>query len=91
MKIGPFLWTVRSDPKLDEFGVTCIDDLEIVLRTAMPDDLRKETFLHELLHAILFAQGVPAGAQEKWVRKLSPLLFATLRDDAELRRFLFGR
>lgn len=85
------MWAVRSDPKLDEFGVTCIDDLEIVLRHNMPDDLRKETLLHELLHAVLFAQGVPAGAQEKWVRRLSPLLFATLRDNADLRKFLFGR
>lgn len=92
VSIGPFTWTIRTDARLaDEYGLTTFDDLEIVLRQTMPDDLRKETLLHELLHAILFAQGVPAGAQEKWVKRLSPLLFATLRDNADLRRFLFGR
>lgn len=91
VRVGPFVWTVRSDPKLEDFGLTCADDLEIVIRGGLPDDLRKETVLHELLHAILFAQGVPSGTQEKWVKRLSPFLFATLRDDADLRRFLFGR
>jgi len=90
VQIGPFCWTVRKDGRLDDFGVTYPEALEIILRDGLPDELERETLFHELLHAVLFVQGVPSGRQERWVRRLSPLLFELL-GQPEVRKFLWGR
>lgn len=45
-------WNVRFSDDIDDLGQTDHDKLEIVIRNSLPDDLKEQTFFHELGHTI---------------------------------------
>ena len=64
------------------------ETLEINVRADIAPGLRKETFLHELLHAIFGTIGISnmlarynPHLEEQIIERLSPILYATLKEN----------
>jgi len=77
-------WDVQQRPLGDSFGLTIPDKYQIVLDTRTGDEKLAETFLHELLHALLFTSGMhhefdSEAHEERFVSRLSSTLFQVIR------------
>jgi len=46
-----------QDRRSDYYGRTILEKLTIEIQEDLPRDLKEQTFMHELLHAICYAQG----------------------------------
>ena len=104
VRVGPYTYTIKVDAErikelekesdTDLFGMTTHGHLEIVLQPDVADTVLRETMLHEVLHAVLFNTGLSDRmtdkAEEHLVRALSPALFALLRENPDLVRYLTG-
>lgn len=66
---------------------------EIVVGDHLGHDLERETLFHELLHACEFMSGAGSHLSERTlenhIRRLSPVLYSTLRHNVPLRAYLF--
>ena len=55
--LAGFDWTVRYVEGITEYGLCNPATQEIILRSGMNEQITHQTFLHELVHAILFTMG----------------------------------
>ena len=94
IRIGPFEFRILSDPDTDrelledgDAGASDTLRLTIKVRSDLPDPVRHETLVHEVLHCILsvthLSHSMTDGEEEALVRSIAPHL-------AELR-FLLDR
>lgn len=67
IKINDLKWQVQFADRDNErlildddkcLGVTYFDELQIFLSNDMPDELCKQTIIHELTHAFIFSYGI---------------------------------
>lgn len=67
IKINDLKWQVRFADRDDErlvsdntkcLGITYFNELQIFLSNDMPDELCKQTIIHELTHAFIFSYGI---------------------------------
>lgn len=82
------------------YGMCHVDRAEIVIGTSMAPAQKRDTLLHELLHALCDVMGVSKGGsaallptqddEERFVHALSPLLLDMLRSNPELVDFLLA-
>lgn len=77
-KLAGMTWTVVQVPGLDNLGDTDRDELKIQLREELKPNLKAQTFLHELLHAIWFTMGDEDGGNESTVEAFAQLLYQAL-------------
>jgi len=98
MKLPESIWVfgfdwdvmeVRSfDPILDGGrGICILDAQQIFIADNLTPQLERETVLHEILHVCEDAVGLDL--EEQVVTRLSRALFATLKDNPDLRAYLF--
>lgn len=97
--IGPHDYAVsmskkKIDPNL--FGETDNTNSEIHVHPNQSLQNKRDTLIHEILHAILFASGAKrvlgwsAEREEKVIRLLSPWLLAVLQDNPDLIDYLLA-
>lgn len=76
-------------------GVCDSDSQVIAIDAGLGDDKTRETFLHENLHAMLSLAGMKGDldgvAEERVIKRLSPILLLYLRDNPRVYTFLTGR
>jgi hypothetical protein len=94
LKIAPFTYTVREVPGLADAGSCWGDHESILLNAEQRPDQRKDTLLHESLHAEL-RQGLSEqlkdldkGLEETLCAFLAPRILALLRDNPWLVDYL---
>ncbi len=81
----------------DRFGECNVDKCRIILSPDHDEQQRRDTLLHEVLHALWGESGLPAigsltdGLEEVIVRTLTPGLLAALRDNPTLVRYLLAK
>ena len=64
--LGGITWTVEDlDVIPGAMGATSNSDAKIVLLKSLPPEVKFQTFLHELNHAIMFSMGKPADAHDE--------------------------
>lgn len=104
VKVGPFIYDIKLDAArirelekendMELFGFTTHNKLEIVINPDMADSMLRETVLHEILHAVIYATGLGDRFTEKQeehlVRALSPALFQFILDNPTVVRYLGG-
>lgn len=95
LRIGPATWRVRTAPiDPDKLGVTRTAKHRIHLSPAQDASSRRDTLLHECLHAIFYESGLASvlavsdDDEERFIRLLTPWLLALLRDNPRLVIFL---
>ena len=54
------VWTVKRVPEYADLGTCARDKATIFLREGMSQQVEETTFLHELVHAIKYMQGIDA-------------------------------
>lgn len=79
LRIGPLRVQVVESETIDEWGRSDFEQCRIVLKAGMPDTLRYQILLHEVLHFVAFVAGVKLG--EGKVRRLAPVLAQVLNDN----------
>jgi hypothetical protein len=95
--VGPADYLIRHEKKYPMLGETMPDDTEIVIRKAQSFCSKQNTFLHEILHAIVWESGYRQvaglnGAQEEtMVRVLTPWILAVLQDNPDVLAFLLSK
>jgi len=93
-------WTINPDHKLiDEMGLTERDHAHISITNdpRIPDEMLRETLLHELLHVVLdntlpLSAGLNNNAEdieENLIRVVSPRLFHLFNENPELLHYIF--
>ena len=98
VKVGGFSYSVKESNEFTQgAGVYALVDhrrLEIHIGVEPPTDpLRvRESFLHELVHAVANVYGLGAGEPlaEPWAEALGSGLFQVLRDNPEATAFILG-
>lgn len=80
LRIGPFKVQVVESDLIEELGRCDFEACRIVLKAGMPETLRYETLLHEILHFAAWVAGVKLG--EGKVKRLAPVLAQVLTDNA---------
>ena len=77
------------------FGRCDFENLIIGVNGDVADDMIRETLLHEVLHACVFASGADLGEgaehEEAFVAVMSPMLIEVLRNNPVLVDFLLRR
>lgn len=65
----------------------------IEYRTRMPNDIKRDTVLHEVMHAIRSLQGRESGGavEEDYVRSIATGLIGVLDDNPEFARWLITK
>jgi hypothetical protein len=59
-QLGGIVWSVEDSEHLPgAFGITNSGLAKILLLSDLPEQVKEQTFYHELVHAILFAMGKP--------------------------------
>jgi len=82
---------VPSDhPAMEEaWGSFEHKDQKFYVQADLAEGIAKETLFHEIIHAV-DDMLVSEGLTEKQIFRLSVVLYAVLRDNGELRSYLFG-
>ena len=94
IKIGCFNYSVIKNNNMmsNEIGQTKVDKLVIELNPIFPDEILRETLLHECLHAILNDTFIiDDEVEEKIIRVLSPKIMQMMEDNKDLVDFLFKK
>ena len=60
-------WVVLQIPDYNVLGLCSRDNRTITLKQNIPQELKQQTFCHELVHAIKFMMGEAEGHDEKEV------------------------
>lgn len=101
--VGGRTYTIHSDEETSRLtsddgsrGMTFTERLRIHLNAEMPDDLIRETLLHECMHAAwdfvgLGKAGAIAEHEEQAIKALAPVLVDMLRRNPEIVAYLVGR
>ena len=99
--VGPYCYQCQLVPasKLKEKGQikegeTAFLKARIWIREGMPIERERETFLHELMHAVWDCYGIPsampeADREEGTIRPLSTGLYTVLLDNPWVVKYLF--
>lgn len=59
-KLGGTTWTVKElDHIPGALGAANSQEAMIILLKSLPKEVKEQTFLHELNHAIMFSMGIP--------------------------------
>jgi Zn-dependent peptidase ImmA (M78 family) len=105
IKVGPFTFKVKLVTKTKQFksipkglhpndlmGRFSLQEGTIYLKDKLPNSVKSETLFHELLHAVWETTGGTTTEleEEKIISMISPTLLAALKDNKELRRYLFN-
>ena len=91
VKVGYFNYTIKENEDLVEnLGLTKLDKLIIEITPSYPEQIVKETLLHECLHAILkdsflFNDEI----EENLVSMISPQIMMVMKDNPDLKSYLF--
>ena len=85
VKVGPFNFTVTMMSTLEELGCTFYDKQEIWIRDDLTDDGGRETFFHEVLHAISLVY-CNDELTEANIRQMSIGLYQVLKDNNLLKK-----
>lgn len=94
LKIGFAEWTVEVVPKgelggsegMTNIGLCTTETFTISLTEEQNDTHAKNTFIHELLHAIYTVHGLPAEVDEETaITSLTNGLMAVLQDNVDLQ------
>lgn len=101
IKLGPIDLRVRRSKDTELYALRGLmgqyDGKRGVLRLSLdlPPDVERETFMHELLHAVFDQNGLAhewgEEVTESATRRTSPVLLALLRDNPKLIAFLMKR
>jgi len=76
-------------PKVEEcWGSFQHDEQKIYIQTGLAEGITKETLFHEIIHAV-DSMVVSDGLTEHEIFRLSVVLYATLRDNPQLLKYLF--
>ena len=92
--IGAADYRIVEKRHFDLLGETENVDCRIKLRAKQAPSCKRDTLLHEVLHAIIFCSGMVKTedlsheAEERLVRQLSPWILALLRDNPQLVSYL---
>lgn len=82
----------QPEPKLADgtrcAGFTDTENGRIVVAENLKPDNQREVLLHELIHAV--DDTLSIGLKEKEVHQLSVGLYTVLKENPNLRKFLFG-
>jgi len=91
IKVGYFDYIVKENKDLvTDMGQIKLDKLLIEVDTCYPDQIVKETLLHECLHAVLKDTFIfNDEVEEKLVTMISPMLMSLIVDNPELKSYLF--
>ena len=90
LKIGAFTIPVKWEKELELEGspcngTWCSRELEIKIDPALNSQHQASTFLHEIIHAILWTTGItyilPEDTEEQFVAALSCGLYQVLKDN----------
>lgn len=79
-------YAVELHPFDDRFGDHSQVELKVRVREDLPPDEERESLLHELCHAVDEQLGL--GIREKRIRAFSVGLYAMLKDNPELVKYL---
>lgn len=99
IKVGPYSIKVKIVKNLkkiaknnDTVGYFSPKDLVIYIQDGLEDSMQRETFTHELFHAIWLASGLTAldVKEELIVSILSPIFLDTLQRNKQLRESLMN-
>lgn len=99
IQVGPFVYGVRCDEISksilgNDHGDTDSSLLEIRLNSDSADLVKREVLLHETLHAITAVAGLDheltEEVEEKFVRRIAPILFDVLLRNPKLVDYLLG-
>lgn len=88
MRIGPYTVPVWRDI-MDDCGEYDPPTLTIRIKNGMPESLERETFVHELLHAVWDCAGLPTKNEEKIIDRLATSLTDAFLDNPQLKDVLF--
>ena len=102
IKVGYLTFTCAELPEHDcevetgsEYGECDAASLQIIVNRELNSQVKRETVLHEVLHAAIYAatsaQQMTTEQEEKLVWPLSPILLQVLRDNPHLVRFLLEK
>jgi len=85
VKVGPFNFTITMMKTLEELGCTFYDKQEIWIRDDLSEDGARETFFHEVLHAISLVY-CNDELSESHIRQMSIGLYQVLKDNNLLKK-----
>lgn len=96
--LGAADYIVREKKRMDLttlLGETNNDNSEIFIRAKQSACSKRDTFLHEVLHAIIWLSGMgndmDTEAEERAVRWLTPWILAFLRDNPDAVQYLLEK
>lgn len=89
LKIGGFEWVVEENEEVagtnDIFGLNYPKEQKIYLKPGLTKQLKEETLIHEVLHAIFWQTGLDAefddNQEEKIVSTLAHGLYQVFKDN----------
>lgn len=100
IEVGPYVYSILCGdaPSRTQLGGDCgeTDSSELVIRINgdRVSGVRRETTLHEVLHALTDMAGLVeqygTKTDEQWCRRVTPLLLDTLRRNPKLCAFLLS-
>lgn len=104
VKVGPYVYSIlyveQSDAMdLDTNGQCNQDHLWIRIRSHLAEDSIRVTLYHELFHAVVgLLRDSPHDSkvaednisEESWIQRVSTMMFCTMRENPDLREYLFG-
>lgn len=99
--VGPYRFTLTLDENAclrdsvaqgsdHLFGLMLPFEQKIVVNPRQGDDMKRDTVLHEVLHAILLGMGLEDDLEERVISTVSPALLDTLRRNPDLVEYLTG-
>lgn len=90
IQVGPFVFTVIKK-QMESFGETDFDKFTISIKEDMPPEHEREVFNHEIMHACSFlSRSIPLPLEEKFIRAVSPIYYMLMRDNSEVREYLYS-
>ena len=82
-------FTTQEDERLGEaWGRLRLGDQKILLDKEVSPVITRETLFHEILHAVDM-MGCPRHLSENTIHRMSAIMFATLRDNPKIVKWLF--
>lgn len=97
LKVGPHIYDVKYEEKLmgahHTEGLHTLHALEMYINNECTEQIQKEIFLHELLHACISLTGLDYRlnnkeviTEEDVVRSISPILLQVIQDNPKIFR-----
>lgn len=90
LKIGPFTWLFDYNAKINTLGSSDIQTLTIQVKDKMPEDLKKVTALHEILHAMFSSSGYNPKDEENVVDVLACQILQFSKENKEVIKKLLS-